>query len=198
MLSRLSELARNAHATAIVWDSLRIRPEMRSREVRLTLAIAWVLLFFAALFMSLGADLTSAQSDAAETGSATSQGGLPPQTAEAEEHGLPQKAVEIARPLGFPITNSMVVSWIVAVGLIVFARVATRDMQHVPRGAQNLLEWLVGGLYDFWKALSAPIWSSGRSGFLPQFSFSFSLPIGWASFPESVRSGGDIRLQTVS
>ncbi len=156
MLSRLSELARNAHATAIVWDSLRIRPEMRSREVRLTLAIAWVLLFFAALFMSLGADLTSAQSDAAETGSATSQGGLPPQTAEAEEHGLPQKAVEIARPLGFPITNSMVVSWIVAVGLIVFARVATRDMQHVPRGAQNLLEWLVGGLYDFLESIIGP------------------------------------------
>jgi hypothetical protein len=25
----------------------------------------------------------------------------------AVEHGLPQKAVEIARPLGFPVTNSM-------------------------------------------------------------------------------------------
>ena len=42
------------------------------------------------------------------------------------EHGLPQKAVEIARPFGFPITNSMVVTWIVAIGLIVFAQVATR------------------------------------------------------------------------
>ncbi len=31
-----------------------------------------------------------------------------------EEHGLSQKAVEIARPFGFPITNSMVVTWIVA------------------------------------------------------------------------------------
>ena len=66
-----------------------------------------------------------------------------------EEHGLSQRAVEIARPLGFPITNSMVVTWIVAVGLILFARVATRDMKHVPEGAQNFLEWLVGGLYGF-------------------------------------------------
>jgi len=66
-----------------------------------------------------------------------------------EERGPSQKAVEIARPFGFPITNSMVVSWIVAAGLIVFARVATRDMKRVPDGAQNLLEWLVGGLYDF-------------------------------------------------
>src|SRR5262249_19364766 len=67
----------------------------------------------------------------------------------AVEHGVSQKAVEIARPFGFPITNSMVASWIVAAGLIIFASVATRDMKRVPGGAQNLLEWLVGGLYDF-------------------------------------------------
>ena len=30
----------------------------------------------------------------------------------AEEHGLSQKAVEIATPFGFPVTNSMVVTWI--------------------------------------------------------------------------------------
>jgi len=70
-----------------------------------------------------------------------------------EEHGLPQKAVEIARPFGFPITNSMVVSWVVALGLIVFARVATRKMKQVPDGAQNFLEWLVGGLYGFLEGL---------------------------------------------
>ena len=69
--------------------------------------------------------------------------------AEAKHAGLSQQAQDIARPFGFPITNSMVVTWIVAIGLIVFARVATRDMKRVPDGAQNLLEWLVGGLYEF-------------------------------------------------
>jgi len=118
------------------------------------------------------------------TGQGTAeQGGLPAATAEAEEHGLPRKAVEIGRPFGFPITNSMVVSWIVAVGLMLFARIATRDMTHVPGGAQNLLEWLVGGCTISSKASSARIWSSGRSGSLPQFSFSFFPPTGWASFP---------------
>jgi len=119
---------------------------------------------FVALFICLGADLVCAQSGAAQTlpptsateaaghGNAEQRSG-PTATAEADEHALPQKAVEIARPLGFPITNSMVVSWIVAVGLIVFARVATRDMKHVPGGAQNLLEWLVGGLYDFLESI---------------------------------------------
>ena len=72
------------------------------------------------------------------------------------EHGLPQSAVELGRPLGFPITNSMVVTWIVAVGLIIFARMATRDMKHVPGGAQNLLEWLVGGLYSFLEGIIGP------------------------------------------
>ena len=62
---------------------------------------------------------------------------------------LSQSAVEIARPFGFPITNSMVVTWIVAIALIVFAQVATRRMSAVPGGAQNFLEWLLESLYDF-------------------------------------------------
>ena len=62
-------------------------------------------------------------------------------------HGLSEKAVEIARPFGFPITNSMVVTWIVAAGLLLFARTATRRMDQVPGGAQNLLEWLIEGVY---------------------------------------------------
>ena len=74
----------------------------------------------------------------------------------AEEHGLSQKAVEIARPFGFPVTNSMVVTWIVALGLIAFAQIATRNMKQVPDGPQNFLEWLVEGLYGFLEGLLGP------------------------------------------
>jgi len=73
-----------------------------------------------------------------------------------EGHSLSQKAVEIARPFGFPITNSMVVTWIVALGLVVFAQVATRNMKQVPDGTQNLLEWLVESLYRFLESLLGP------------------------------------------
>src|SRR5262245_21789048 len=69
------------------------------------------------------------------------------------EHALPQHAVEIARPFGFPVTNSMLVTWIVAACLLVFAQTATRQMQQVPTGAQNLLEWLVESLYRFLEGL---------------------------------------------
>ena len=65
----------------------------------------------------------------------------------AAHHGLSRHALEIARPFGFPVTNSMVVSWVVAIGLIVFAQASTRNMKQVPEGGQNLLEWLVESLY---------------------------------------------------
>jgi len=60
--------------------------------------------------------------------------------ADEAERGLSQKAVEIVRVFGFPITNSMVATWIVALGLIVFVQTATRKMKQVPDGAQNFLE----------------------------------------------------------
>src|SRR3954453_8840575 len=73
-----------------------------------------------------------------------------------EQHGLPQQAVEVGRPLGFPVTNSMVVTWIVALALIVFARAATRDMKSVPGLAQNFFEWLVESLYGFLEGIIRP------------------------------------------
>jgi F-type H+-transporting ATPase subunit a len=69
------------------------------------------------------------------------------------EHGLPQSAVEIGRLFGFPITNSMVVTWVVAIGVLVFARLATRRMSEVPGGAQNFLEWVVEGLYGLLESI---------------------------------------------
>jgi len=78
----------------------------------------------------------------------------PPAAPGGEEQGLSPKAVELWAPelplIGkFPITNSMFVSWIVALGIIIFAQIATRNMKEVPGGAQNFWEGLVEGLYDF-------------------------------------------------
>jgi F-type H+-transporting ATPase subunit a len=72
------------------------------------------------------------------------------------DEGLTRQAVEIARPLGFPITNSMVVTWIVAAGLIILAGTATREMKHVPDRLQNFLEWLVESLYGFLEGVIGP------------------------------------------
>lgn len=89
----------------------------------------------------------------AGSGGAPEAASTPGATAERAEHGLTQQAGEIGSfqaPWGpFPITNSMLVSWIVAAGLILFAQGATRKMKDVPEGAQNVLEWMVESLYDF-------------------------------------------------
>jgi F-type H+-transporting ATPase subunit a len=94
--------------------------------------------------------------DSQKLASTSSASTSPDQNEPAEEHGLPAHAVEIARPFNFPITNSMVLSWIVALGLILFAQLATRNMQQVPSGAQNFLEWLVEGLYKFMVGIIGP------------------------------------------
>jgi F-type H+-transporting ATPase subunit a len=69
------------------------------------------------------------------------------------EHGLSQSALTIAHPFGFPVTNSMLVTWIVAAGLIVFAQLATRRMSQVPGGAQNFMEWIVEALYGLLESI---------------------------------------------
>lgn len=68
---------------------------------------------------------------------------------ERAEEGLPPNAGEVGRIGSFPITNSMVVTWIVALALIIFAQIATRKMKEIPDGAQNFWEWMVESLYSF-------------------------------------------------
>jgi F-type H+-transporting ATPase subunit a len=106
-----------------------------------------------------------------------------------EEHGLSQKAVEIARPFGFPVTNSMVVTWIVAIGLIVFAQLATRNMKPVPEGAQNFLEWLVESLYGFLEGLLGAALAKKTFWFFATV-FLFILASNWLGLVPGVGSMG--------
>lgn len=68
---------------------------------------------------------------------------------EAKHEGLPASAPTVFHIGPFPVTNSMLVTWVVALVVICFARYATRTMKEVPDGAQNFWEFLVEGLHDF-------------------------------------------------
>ena len=68
-------------------------------------------------------------------------------TAHEASHGLPQAAPRLGE--GKFISNSMVVTWIVAVALILFARLAMKNAKAVPDGKQNFWEWMVESLHDF-------------------------------------------------
>jgi F-type H+-transporting ATPase subunit a len=69
--------------------------------------------------------------------------------AKTEHEALPLKAGELFTIGKFAVTNSMLVTWIVAAGLIIFAQAATRKIKPIPSGIQNFWEWLVEGLYGF-------------------------------------------------
>jgi F-type H+-transporting ATPase subunit a len=102
---------------------------------------------------------------------------------------LSQKAIEIARPFGFPITNSMLVTWIVAVLLIAFAQRATRNMAQVPSGAQNFLEWMVEGVYGLLESiLGRPLVE--RTFWLLGSIFIFILAANWAGLVPGVGTIG--------
>ncbi len=74
----------------------------------------------------------------------------PANPAPIEEHeGVPLKPAPLFQIGGFAITNSMLVTWVVAAGIIVFAQLATRNIKSIPSGIQNFWEWLVESLYNF-------------------------------------------------
>ena len=74
--------------------------------------------------------------------------------AEPTEHEtLSLKAAPLFQIGKFSVTNSMLVSWIVALAVILFAQIATRNIKTVPTGAQNFWEWLVESLYNFLESI---------------------------------------------
>src|SRR5437764_7676710 len=74
--------------------------------------------------------------------------------AEPSEHEtLSLKAAPLFQIGKFSVTNSMLVCWIVALVVIIFAQIATRNVKTVPSGAQNFWEWLVESLYNFLESI---------------------------------------------
>jgi F-type H+-transporting ATPase subunit a len=69
------------------------------------------------------------------------------------EPAVPLKPAELIHIGKFAITNSMLVTWVVAAGIIVFAQVATRKIKPIPSGVQNFWEWLVESLYNFLESI---------------------------------------------
>ena len=130
-----------------------------------------------------------ASSNAITTARNPEQAGVSPAAPRQAEHGLSPKAEEVITIFGFPITNSMVVSWLVALGLIIFAQCATRNMKQVPEGAQNFLEWLVESLYKFMAGIIGPHLVDRTFWFFATI-FIFILACNWIGLVPGVGSVG--------
>ena len=100
--------------------------------------------FLLALVMLLGGFVLGSSAMAAEPS---------PAPEKAEHEALPLHAVPLVRIGKFGITNSMLVTWIVAAGVIILAQTAMRKPKRIPGRRQNFWEWLVEGLYNFLEAI---------------------------------------------
>ncbi len=70
-----------------------------------------------------------------------------------EHERVPLKPTPLFQVGPLVVTNSMIVTWLVALAVIIFAQIATRHLKAVPSGAQNFWEWLVEGLYNFLESI---------------------------------------------
>ncbi|MDH7502513.1 MAG: F0F1 ATP synthase subunit A [Verrucomicrobiota bacterium] len=69
--------------------------------------------------------------------------------------GLPQSAVPVFGEKSF-VTNSLLLTWLVAGGLILAVGFGMRRPKPVPSGAQNFWEALIEGLYEFLSGIIGP------------------------------------------
>ena len=63
-------------------------------------------------------------------------------------------AEKIGMIFGFPITNSLLATWLVMAVLIIFSLAATRKLSLVPSGIQTIAELIVGALHDFFSSVT--------------------------------------------
>jgi F-type H+-transporting ATPase subunit a len=147
-------------------------------EMRQLAAILVVLLLATPPFCLLGADAAGPARDAGTNAVAGHAGG--------EHHGLPAYAPTLPN---LPITNSMVVTWVVAAVLIISAQMATRRLKAVPEGAQNFWEWLVESLHEFLEGIIGPDLVKKTFWFFATI-FIFILFTNWAGLIPGVGSIG--------
>ncbi len=82
-----------------------------------------------------------------------------PAAAENEEEAAPKvspKAIVLWEPLGIPITNAMLYTWVIAIIILVVVRAGTSNLKVIPSGLQNAIEMAVEGLEDLTKGLLEP------------------------------------------
>jgi len=122
-------------------ERVQSRAGFKKFSMRFVRTIWLLLMVVAAVAVARGA---GAAEGAAHEASATVAVG---QAQHEAHHAIPKKAEKPTD--SFPITNSMIVTWVVAALVIWRARAATRQMKDVPEGAQNFWEWLVESLQTF-------------------------------------------------
>jgi len=89
----------------------------------------------------------------------------------------------------FKFNSSMLITYVVALFLIISAQVATWKIREVPQGAQNFWEWLVESLYNFLGNIIGPTLVKKTFWFFATI-FIFILTLNWFSLIPGVGTIG--------
>ncbi|MCX6967808.1 MAG: F0F1 ATP synthase subunit A [Verrucomicrobia bacterium] len=108
---------------------------------------------------------------------------------EHKEEALTQNAPLLIDTPYFKFNSSMLITWIVALALIVSAQIATWRIKEVPEGAQNFWEWLVESLYNFLQNIIGPTLVKQTFWFFATV-FIFILALNWFSLIPGVGTIG--------
>src|SRR5512146_151704 len=108
-------------------------------------------------------------------------------TAFASDAGVPTKAELLFKVGPFPVTNSMVASWSIALFIVVVIRLATRRPRLIPTAGQAIVESLVQGVLDLVTPIVGP--KVARPAFpLLVALFTFILIQNWSGLLPGVAS----------
>lgn len=112
-----------------------------------------------------------------------------PVPAEPEEKMVPSAAPELFNVFGFPVTNSMVCTWIVAAVILIVVRATTwKNLKEIPTGMQNAIEALVEG----WDGLIGDILDKKVARWVFPFATTFFIFIVISNLTDLVPGVGSI------
>lgn len=99
-------------------------------------------------------------------------------------------AEKVADVLGFPLTNSLITSWLVVFLLVIGAYALSRKVSAIPRGIQNVAEFVIDSLLDFLTTIAGDRKTAEK--FFPVVAtvFLFVLSANWVGILPGVGSIG--------
>jgi F-type H+-transporting ATPase subunit a len=153
--------------------------------------IIFVCAFLAAIFaMAVSAQLASHSVPGTPSAAAiSSPANAPAKAAEPAEEMVPSAAPTLFTILGFPVTNSMICTWIVAGVILLIVRLTTwKGVKEVPTGMQNVMESLVEG----WEGLIGDILDKRVARWVFPFATTFFIFILMSNLVDLVPGVGSI------
>jgi F-type H+-transporting ATPase subunit a len=153
------------------------------------------IIFVCALLAAIFAMAVSAQPASHSAPGTPSAGALsspastPAKAAEPAEEMVPSAAPTLFTVLGFPVTNSMICTWIVAGVILLIVRLTTwKGVKEVPTGMQNVMESLVEG----WEGLIGDILDKRVARWVFPFATTFFIFILMSNLVDLVPGVGSI------